>query len=44
MAAADEGAIAAAAAAAAALEQQKFVDMNPRRKLSGGMKRTTYAA
>ncbi len=30
MAAADEGAIAAAAAAAAALEQQEFVNMNPK--------------
>jgi len=44
MAAADEGAIAASAAAAAALEQQEFVDMNPRTALSGGVKRTTYAA
>jgi len=44
MEAADEGAIAAAAAAAAALEQQEFVDMNPRTALSGGVKRTTYAA
>ena len=38
------GAIAAAAAAAAALEQQEFVDMNPRTAVSGGVKRTTYAA
>ncbi len=44
MAAADEGAIAAAAAAAAVLEQQEFVDMNPRTALSSGVKRTTYAA
>jgi len=44
MAAADEGAIAAAAAAAAALEQQEFVDMNPKTALSSGVKRTTYAA
>ncbi len=44
MAAADEGAIAAAAAAAAALEQQEFVNMNPRIALSAGVKRTTYAA
>jgi len=44
MAAADEGAIAAASAAAAELEQQEFVDMNPRTALSGGVKRTTYAS
>jgi len=42
--AADECAITAAAAAAAALEQQEFVDMQPRTALSGGVKRTTYAA
>ncbi len=44
MAAAHEGAIAATAAAAPALEQQEIVDMNPRTALSGGVKRTTYAA
>ncbi len=44
VAAADEGAIAAAAAGAASLEQQEFVDMNPRTALSSGVKRTTYAA
>ncbi len=40
----DECAITAAAAAAAALEQQEFVDMNPRTAPSGGVKQTTYAA